>query len=218
MGSIFPGPVPPFNNPPIHPEWYQPRRFVISNISYGQTTIVTTSVDHDYVIGQEIRILIPKSYGAFQINNMKGFVISIPSATQVEVDFVSSGTNTFLSNPFTATITGATQDDPCVLTATSNFNFTSGKYLTISGVTGMGELNGGIFLILSADATTITIQVDAIDYAAYISGGTATLLNYLTDQPQIIAIGDVNSGVVNTQGRINNTTYVPGSFIDISPN
>ena len=36
-------------------------------------------------------------------------------------------------------------------------------------------------------------------------------------QPQIIAIGDLNSGQTNVSGRIQNITYVPGSFINISP-
>ena len=34
--------------------------------------------------------------------------------------------------------------------------------------------------------------------------------------PQIMAIGDVNSGQIN-QGRSNNQTNIPGSFINISP-
>ena len=37
-------------------------------------------------------------------------------------------------------------------------------------------------------------------------------------QPQIIPIGDVNTGQINAQGRVNNGTFVPGSFINISPN
>ena len=34
--------------------------------------------------------------------------------------------------------------------------------------------------------------------------------------PQIVAIGDINSGVTNSS-RTNNSTVIPGSFINISP-
>lgn len=37
-------------------------------------------------------------------------------------------------------------------------------------------------------------------------------------QPQIIAIGDGNSGPLNAAGRSNTSTVLPGSFINISPN
>jgi hypothetical protein len=39
----------------------------------------------------------------------------------------------------------------------------------------------------------------------------------ITTKPQIAAIGDVNSGGVGTQGRVNTPTTIPGSFINISP-
>ena len=39
----------------------------------------------------------------------------------------------------------------------------------------------------------------------------------LATKAQILAIGDRRSGQVNDQGRINQKTYVPGSFRDISP-
>jgi hypothetical protein len=35
--------------------------------------------------------------------------------------------------------------------------------------------------------------------------------------PFVIPVGDVNSGQINSSGRINNLLYIPGSFINISP-
>lgn len=132
-------PIPPYANVPIHAEYYQPSRFVISGITLGQTTTVTTSEDHNYVIGQEIRLLIPSSFGCIQLNNKTGFVISIPATDSVEIDIYSLGGNSFIS-------------------------------------------------------ATATIQ-----------------------SPQIIAIGDINVGDINANGRTNQATDVPGSFINISP-
>lgn len=86
----FPGPTPPYNNLPIQPENYKPRRFVISAISLGQSTTITTSTDNDYVIGQQVRLIIPFDCKAVQLNEKTGFVTSKPAANQVIVDIDSS--------------------------------------------------------------------------------------------------------------------------------
>jgi len=77
LNSPFPGPTPLYNNVPIHPEYYQPSRFVISNVSLGQTTFVTTTVNHNYVIGQNIRLIIPPFNGCRQLNGSQSYVISM---------------------------------------------------------------------------------------------------------------------------------------------
>lgn len=132
-------PVPPYSNVAIQAQFYQPSRFVISDITLGQTTIVETSEEHNYVIGQEIRLLIPATFGCTQLNNQTGFVLSIPTTDSVEISIYSLGGNVFIS-------------------------------------------------------ATATIQ-----------------------SPQIIAIGDINVGDINANGRTNQATDVPGSFINISP-
>lgn len=134
------GPYAPYNNLPIEPQFYQPSRFVISSVTLGVTTLVTTAVSHNYVIGQEVRLLIPSAYGTYQLNEQTGFVVAIPAADQVVINIDSTNANPFNSSP------------------------------------------------------------------AY--GPTS---------PQIVAIGEINTGQINT-GRTGNVTYIPGSFINISPN
>lgn len=211
----YPGPIPPYTNVAIEPRFYQPSRFVISDISFGATTTVTTTEDTNYAIGQEVRLLIPRPYGASQLNNHQGVVISIPAVNQVELLIFSTGFNPFVSNPFTASITGASKAFPCVLICSSHF--VPKDSIRITDVSGMTQLNNTSYLVLSANATTVTIYVDSTFYSTYTSGGTATLFNYDTTQPQIMAIGDVNSGQQNANGPLVTTPYVPGSFIDISP-
>lgn len=133
------GPIAPQNNPPINPQYYQPRIFNILAISLGQTTTVTTTVDHDYVVGQLTRLLISQAFGSYQLNEKQAYVISIPAANQVVLDMNSTLASLFIYDP------------------------------------------------------------------------TSSL-----SQPQIVPIGDANSGQINT-GRTGNITYIPGSFIDISP-
>lgn len=133
------GPIAPYTNVPIHSDYYQPSRFVIEDIGLGQTTTITTTEDMNYVIGQQVRLLVPESFGSYQLNGRTGLVISIPAVDQVVLDIDSA-------------------------------------------------LNVNTYIASSA-----------------------------TTQAQIIAIGDVNSGAINTSGRVNNITYIAGSFLDISP-
>lgn len=90
FGSVISYPIPPYSNVAIEADFYQPSRFVISNVTLGQTTVVTTSVDHNYVIGQEIRLLIPAQFGCYQLNGLLGYVLSLPGLNQVEVSINSS--------------------------------------------------------------------------------------------------------------------------------
>jgi hypothetical protein len=90
MGYPIVGPVPPYTNVPIAPQNYQPSVFVISAVTLGQTTIVTTTEDNNYVIGQLVRLVIPPSFGCRQLNQREGYVLSVPAANQVEVAIDSS--------------------------------------------------------------------------------------------------------------------------------
>lgn len=87
---VISGPVALYNNLPIRADFYQPRRFDIQSITLGQTTIVTTILDMDYVVGQLVRLLIPFGYGSTQLNQVKGYVIALLSSNSVEIDIDSS--------------------------------------------------------------------------------------------------------------------------------
>lgn len=141
VGTVISYPIPAYQNVPIEPQFYQPSRFVITALTMGINTIVTTSTDNNYTIGQTIRLLIPAQYGSFQLNETQGYVIDIPASNQVTVTINSTMANNFIANP--------TGNPPC--------------------------------------------------------------------QPQILAIGDNNSGQINASGRSQNNTFIPGSFINISP-
>lgn len=137
------GPIAPFNNPPIEPQFFQPWGFVISNITLGKKTVVTMIIPSittlNYVIGQQVRLLIPNTFGCRQLNGQSGFVIGITLPNQVTLDINSLGIDPYIAS----------------------------------------------------SATT---------------------------RAQIIAIGDINFGIISTTGRINLKTDIPGSFENISPN
>lgn len=132
-------PTPAYSNPPIESQFYQPGLFFIEDITLGHTTTITTTEDNNYVIGQEVRLLIPPGFGCRQLNGIPGFVIDIPASDEVVLDIYSASADPFMSDPD------------------------------------------------------------------------------LENQPQIIAIGDINSGIISSTGRSIPTTNIPGSFINISP-
>jgi len=90
-------PIPPYSNPPIQPQFYEPSRFVISSITLGATTTVTTTLDMNYVIGQLVRLIIPRAFGCIQLNEQEGYVISIPASNQVVLDIYSAGGSPYIS-------------------------------------------------------------------------------------------------------------------------
>jgi hypothetical protein len=90
LTGVISYPRPAFQNLPIHAEYYIPSEFAISNVSLGLTTLITTIKDLNYVIGQEIRLIIPPSFGCRQLNEKRGYVLSIPSPNQVQVSVDSS--------------------------------------------------------------------------------------------------------------------------------
>lgn len=139
LTGVISYPIPAYQNVPIQPQFYQPSRFQISNVVLGQTTTVTTTTNMNYVIGNLIRLLIPPQFGCYELNEAKGYILSLPAANQVEI---------------------------------------------------------------------------AIDSSRNVSTFTSATVS---NQPQIIAIGDINTGAQNANGRVNMNLNIPGSFLNISP-
>jgi hypothetical protein len=96
--TVISYPIPPYQNVPITPQYYQPSRFVISGITLGMTTLVTTSVNHNYVIGQLCRLIIPPSFGTRQLNEQQGYVVSIPNPNQVVLNINSIGMDAYIAS------------------------------------------------------------------------------------------------------------------------
>lgn len=137
-GTVLSYPIPAYQNLPIEPQFYEPNFFFISAITLGAQTIITTSVDHNYVIGNQVRLIIPPTFGTRGLNEQSGIVIEIPTSNQVTLNISSLGMDPFISSP----------------------------------------------------AKT---------------------------KAQILGIGDINSGQINNNGVNSILTFIPGSFINVSP-
>jgi hypothetical protein len=142
--TVISYPVPLYANLPIEPQYYTPWRFVISAISLGVTTTITMVIpaitDLTYVVGQQVRLIIPPTFGCRQLNGQTAYVIAVNLPDQVVLDINSSQ------------------------------------------------------------------NVDS-----YIASSQPT-------PAQILAIGDILAGAINNNGTQNQTNYVIGSFINVSPN
>lgn len=139
MTSPISGPIAPENNPPINPQYYEPSKFNISAITLGLTTTITTSVANNFVIGQNVRTIIPINYGTRQLNEQSSLVISLPSSTQVVVNIDSRAYDTFISNP-------SGQKTPAQIIPIGDFN--SGN-INSSGIVNEGLFIPGSFINIS---------------------------------------------------------------------
>jgi len=105
MNTFITGPIAPENNPPIEPLWFLPSNFTISAITNGVTTTVTTTSsvsapsNNNFIVGQQVRFTIPKTYGIQELNGMTGYVLSKPSSDEVEVNINSSHFSQFIPSP-----------------------------------------------------------------------------------------------------------------------
>lgn len=75
---------------------YIPFKCNISSISQGSSTVVTTSVDHGFIVGNQVQFSIPKAYGMTQLNGKKGLVLSFTSNT-ITVNIDSSSFDPFVT-------------------------------------------------------------------------------------------------------------------------
>lgn len=76
----------------------------------------------------------------------------------------------------------------------------------------LNEVQGYVTQVLSD--TQFVIDINSSDASAF---GLSSSHPAVYQNPQVIPVGDVNTGPINSQGRSNQITNIPGSFIDISP-
>jgi hypothetical protein len=100
------------------------------------------------------------------------------------------------------------------VTTTEDVNFVIGQLvrLIIPTTFGCRQLNGVEGYVISIPAPNqVILSIDSsVNVDPFVSSAATT-------RPQILAVGDVNNGAINNSGRNNNITFIPGSFINISP-
>lgn len=184
--TVISYPTPLYSNPEIRSLYYVPSRFVISEITRGGFTIITTSSANNYVAGQKIRLLIPEGYGSRQLSGVEGYISVILSSTMFIWDVDSSKADAFIAAPV-----GYTNASPQVIaigditsgqintTPSNSTNYISGSFRNISPLE-------------SAVAAPISVTVDAqADSGSAVSENN--VMNFITSDGNIST-----SGVDNT--------------------
>ena len=127
--------------------------------------------------------------------------------------------------PSTFPITALTRGTSTVLTLGTSFgvsaNYVVGQLvrLTIPSTYGTVQLNEAQGYVTSLPASNqITVAIDSSNANAFVA-----VPSYGPTPPQVMAIGDVNSGIITSTGRSIGSgltgvpVTIPGSFINISP-
>jgi hypothetical protein len=122
----------------------------------------------------------------------------------------------FAPNAFT--ITGITLGRTTTVTTAITFYGVSNNYVVgqlvrfiIPSFNRTIELNEQLGYVISIPGPNqVVVNIDSTSYTPF-NASPAFVLTL----PQIVAVGDVNTGVTNL-GRSNNQTFIPGSFINVS--
>lgn len=99
------------------------------------------------------------------------------------------------------------------ITTTVNNNYVIGQLcrLIIPQANRCSQLNEQTgYVIAIPNPNQVTLNINSSGYNLFQTSTYPT-------QPQILAIGDINSGVINNIGNGSEGTFIPGSFINISP-
>jgi len=62
---------------PFNPLFYPPYRYICDAQSVGATTVLRLTVPSNYLVGQEVRVLMPDAFGMTQINELVGTVLAV---------------------------------------------------------------------------------------------------------------------------------------------
>lgn len=110
-------------------------------------------------------------------------------------------------------ISSITQGITTTVTTTTNQDFVVGQLVRFIipkpfGIRQLNEQEGYVIQIPAANQVVVDINSTQMDPFT-----TSTF----TTQPQILPVGNIANGAQNNSGRVNNGTFPPGAFINVSP-
>lgn len=124
----------------LFPYLYFPGVSFISAITLGASTTISTTANHNMVVGQEVAFRIPTQWGTSELsspdlysNPLYGYVTSVASATQVVVNInTTSGYSAFNSNPSVAQVQAGLSFPQMVAVGDSNLGPVSNAFLPVT--------------------------------------------------------------------------------------
>jgi len=110
-------------------------------------------------------------------------------------------------------IDSITRGNPTTVVTTEDNEFVVGNLVRfiLPTANGIRQLNRQTGYVVEIDSTTqFLVAIDSTNYDPFVS-------TMRPDQPQVIPVGDINNGDTNDNYQ-QQSTFIPGSFINISPN
>ena len=178
----------------LYPFLYAPGVAVISAITTGSTTVVSTTAPHNFVVGQEVAFRIPSSWGTTQLNSLPntvvpgspiyGYVTIVNSATQVTVNIDSSSYTAFNSNQTVASVPGLSY--PQILAVgdvnTGGTLYSGGALYPSPVVNGVSTINGpaiyGAFVNNTRQGFVIGAGTGVTLTSAVLVGAASDVINW----------------------------------------
>ena len=128
----------------------------------------------------------------------------------------ATGTLESISTTESATITGISQANPAVVTASNNFR--EGQQVTLAGVVGMTEVNGNVYTVRNPSSSNFqlydtdgTTAINSTGFTAYASAGTAA--------HGVVILSSVNgtfsAGETITGGTSSNTAVIQADAVGL---
>jgi hypothetical protein len=190
---------------------------------WGWFRVVTEGLFEDVAVSpgvseDEIWCIVNRTIGGATKRNIEYFTPRDWGDDIADMFFVDSGLS--FDGGDAVTITGITNADPCVVTATNTFS--DGQQIKIVDVGGMVELNNKVFTVESPSTSNFTLRdkldevdIDSTGFGAYTSDGTAQQvdnrfsgLGHLEGKTvSVLGDGSVHADVVVTSGVATLTDY-----------
>lgn len=168
-----------------------PDQILIGKFSTGEKTYFTPfNIDNDafpvLYNAYSWRGRVKKKRGTSllgQLQRQETLLTSVVSPWQGSAITLSSGSATLTAS----NITNITQATNAVVTTTGGV-FLVDDEVSISGVTGMTQINGGPYTVIAVSGNNITLNVNSSAFTAYISGGIIFLTNFYGIVPGTINV------------------------------
>jgi len=157
----------------LTPPYYYPRNAVITGITAANPMVVTTSTNHGYTVGQQVRIRVPSAFGMVQANNLQGVITAVTSTTFTIGSIDSSAFTAFAwpavtSLPFTPATVTPIGSGPIATTFLPNIQY---NYDTLEDATNNQSFQGfsvGTNILVAASSTVLGVTAsDVISYTAW---------------------------------------------------
>ncbi len=152
---------------------FYPQRAFITGITAANPCVVTTSTNHGYTVGQQVRLLVSRPFGMTQINNLQSVITAVTATTFTLGNLDSSAFTAFAwpavtSLPFTQPEVVPIGSAPVFTTFLPNVQY---AYDTLEDATNNQGFQGfiiGAGLLQTASSSVIGVTAnDVLSWTAW---------------------------------------------------